>query len=639
MKSLYKYIVCACTVLTVTSCDFLDVVPDNLATEEHVFADRYTAEKYLATCYWGMPKPVGWNENPAVFGALEMIFNPEYSTENGMKLGLGQDNPTSALINYWNNNSDGVRSLYAGIRECNTFMEGIGGVADLEEYEKKRMIAEVKMIKAYMHFYLLSYYGPICPLRESPSVNESTQGVRVYREKVDDCFQYIVDLMDEVIGSEALPLILSNPTTELGRFTMPAAHMLKAKVLLYWASPLFNGNTDYNSFLDHNGEPFFNQSYDATRWQTAADACKKAVEICESAGVRLYQTSDYIATKKLSDETLLVQTLRGVISHRWNPELIWCNTVSLLNESFQNECLVFFESSTALSIAKQKMSVPLSTVELFYSKNGVPIEEDKTYDYTHRYSLRTGDKEHRYYIQEGEQTAVLNFDREPRYYSTLGFDRGKWYGNSYKNMPDDDAECLYPKNRYGEVSSIGDPGNYNVTGYWPKKLVSINTSFRDANGVTYEAYPFPEMRYADLLLMCAEALNEAKGAPDAEVYKYIDMVRERAGLEGVLKSWSKYSNQPEKPTTKEGMREIIQRERRVELACEGIYYWDSHRWKTAQDEQNRLIQGWNIQASEAENYYTVTTVYTQSFSYKNYFAPIPESERIKNPQLIQNPGW
>ena len=44
----------------------------------------------------------------------------------------------------------------------------------------------------------------------------------------------------------------------------------------------------------------------------------------------------------------------------------------------------------------------------------------------------------------------MNFDREPRFYSTLGFDRGKWYGNSYKNIPDDDAECLYPKNRFGE---------------------------------------------------------------------------------------------------------------------------------------------------------------------------------------------
>ena len=92
----------------------------------------------------------------------------------------------------------------------------------------------------YFHFYLLSYYGPICPLRESPAVNESTQAVRVYREKVDDCFSYVLDLMDEVIESEALPLILSNPTTELGRFTQPAAYMLKAKILLYWASPLFN---------------------------------------------------------------------------------------------------------------------------------------------------------------------------------------------------------------------------------------------------------------------------------------------------------------------------------------------------------------------------------------------------------------
>lgn len=634
MKSIYKYIVCVCTALAATSCDFLDVVPDNVATEDHAFADRYTVEKYLASCYWRVPKTANVNENPGVHGAMEMIFNTEYSGNTGMKLGLGQDSPTSALMNYWASDY----SLYAGIRDCNTFMSGIGGVQDLEEYEKKRMIAEVKMLKAYFHFYLLSYYGPICPLRESPAVNESTQGVRVYREKVDDCFQYVIDLMDEVIESEALPLILSNPTTELGRFTQPAAYMLKAKILLYWASPLFNGNTDYNSFLDHNGEPFFNQVYDASRWIKAADACKKAIDICESAGVRLYRSSDYVSAKKLSDQTLLVQALRGIISHRWNAELIWSNTSYPVDGSFQGDCLTYFESALTLG-TQQKMSIPLSTVELFYSKNGVPIEEDVTYDYTNRYNLRTGDEEHRYYIQKGEQTAVLNFDREPRYYSTLGFDRGKWYGNSYKNTPDDDAECLYPKNRFGEFSSAGDPGHYNATGYWPKKLVSINSAYRDANSVTWESYPFPDMRLADLLLMCAEALNESKDVPDAEVYKYIDMVRERAGLGGVLQSWRKYSNHPEKPTTKEGMREIIQRERKVELACEGSYYWDSRRWKTALQEQNRLIQGWNINASDAENYYTVTPVYEQSFSFKNYLAPIPDSDIVKNPQLVQNPGW
>lgn len=620
------------------SCGYLDVVPDNVATEEHVFSDRYTVEKYLATCYWGMPKSSGWNENPGFFGALEMVFNTENSTCQGMQFGLGLNSPTSALINYWSNNSDYVRSLYAGIRECNTFIEGIVDVKDLDKYEKERMIAEAKMIKAYMHFYLLSYYGPICPLRKNLAVNESTQNVRVYREKVDDCFQYIVDLLDEVIYSEGLPLVLSNPATEKGRFTLPAAYMLKAKVLLYWASPLFNGNTDYNSFLDHNGEPFFNQVYLQERWTVAAEACKKAIEICTSAGIRLYQSTDYVAIKKLSEETLLVQTLRGAISDRASVELIWGNTSNPIDGGLQSQCLTYFEAPLAYH-TPMKMSVPLSTVEQFYSKNGVPIEEDKFYDYKNRYNIRVGDEEHKYYIQEGEQTAALNFDREPRYYSTLGFDRGKWYGNSYKNMPDDDSECLYPKNRLGEYSSVGNPGEYNTTGYWPKKLVSINSSFRNSTDLSWETFPFPDMRYADLLLMCAEALNESKNEPDAEVYQYIDMVRERAGLKGVLESWANYSNQPDKPTTKTGMREIIQRERKIELACEGAYFWDSHRWKTAIKEQNRFIQGWNIQGAEAQDYYTVTTVYSQSFTYRDYFAPIPESELIKNPQLVQNPGW
>ena len=638
MKSIYKYIICACAVFFVGSCNYLDVVPDNVATIENAFADRYSTEKYLATCYWGMPKSAGWNENPAIFGALEMVFNREKMTEKGMKMGLGQDNATSALINYWGDTGNMVRSLYAGIRECNTFMEGVTDVQDLNKYEKDRMIAEAKMIKAYMHFYLLSYYGPICPLRENTEVNESTQGVRVYREKVDDCFAYILELLDEVIESNALPAIIENRTTELGRFTRPAAYMLKAKVLVYWASPLFNGNTDYNSFLNNAGEPFFNQSYDETRWTAAVEACKKAVDACEAAGIRLYQQSDYISPKVLSDQTMLVNTLRSVVSERWNCELVWGNSSYPVNSGLQSPCFPRLEQGTSSSTSGT-MSVPFSTVDLFYSKNGVPIEEDKDYDYARRFDIRTGDEEHKYYIQKGEQTAAMNFDREPRFYSTLGFDRGKWYGNSYKNSPDDDAECLYPKNRFGEYSSVFNPGDYNATGYWPKKMVCINSTFRDANSVSYEDYPYPDMRFADLVLLYAEALNESKSTPDAEVYRYVDMIRERAGLKGVLESWRTYSNQPDKPMTKAGMREIIQRERKIEFACEGVYYWDSHRWKTAVKEQNRLIQGWNVNAKEAVDYYMPTTLYTQTFSYKNYFAPIPEKDMTNNPQLVQNPGW
>jgi hypothetical protein len=234
----------------------------------------------------------------------------------------------------------------------------------------------------------------------------------------------------------------------------------------------------------------------------------------------------------------------------------------------------------------------------------------------------------------------MNFYREPRFYSTLGFDRGKWYGNHYNSTPDDDANALYPQNRWGEPSAQRDENNYNATGYWPKKLVGFQTVFHSSTQSYRTRYAYPEMRIADLLLLTAEAVNESKSTPDAEVYRYIDMVRERAGLEGVVESWQKYSVNPSNPADKSKMREIIRRERKIELACEGHYFWDVRRWKTAVSElNNRLIQGWNITASDVNAYYTVNTVYVQKFTIRNYFSPVPETDFINNPNLIQNPGW
>jgi hypothetical protein len=256
--------------------------------------------------------------------------------------------------------------------------------------------------------------------------------------------------------------------------------------------------------------------------------------------------------------------------------------------------------------------------------------------------MRTGDLVNRYYIVNGGTTAAMNFNREPRFYSTLAFDRGIWYGNSFDNTPDDDSQSLYPNNLWYEYSSVStSPGSYNATGYWPKKLINTGTLFTDANSIFWYPFGYPEIRLSDLYLMYAEALNESKGAPDAEVYEYIDRVRARASLEGVVDSWRKYSINPNKPASKTGMREIIQRERKIELSCEGHYYWDVRRWKTAYRElSDRLIQGWTVTATEASIYYTVNTVYTQKFTApRDYLAPIPESDLIKNPSLVQNPGW
>jgi hypothetical protein len=649
MKTIIKYFICLVTATFTVSCNYLDVVPDQVATFDNIFSDRYTVEQYLATCYWGTPKHNAMANNPAIFGAMEMVLNKERQSDAGMQIGLGLNNSTSVLMNYWGNTSTDLRTLYGGIRECNVFLDNIERVDDLTRTEKDRMIAEIKTLKAYFHFYLLTYYGPICPLRESVPVSESTTGIRVYREKIDDCFAYVIQLLDEAIDSEALPVVILNNVSELGRFTQPAAYMLKAKALVYWASPLFNGNKDYNGFLDHNGEPFFNQTEDPTRWTRAAEACKKAIEICTRANIRLFQKSDYITQIVTSDTTLLVNTLRAAVTEQWvaNVEKIWGNqSDESQGNTLERACLPQLEPGN--SPATGMVSVPFSTVELFYSDHGVPINEDREWvlesdKYTNRFAIRTGDNAHSRYIESGEQTAAMNFDREPRFYATLGFDRGKWYGNHYNNSPEDDSLALFPRNRWGEYSSQHYIGQYNATGYFAKKLVGIGIMFRNNNTVNDLYYTGLEMRFADLLLLTAEALNETTEGentqPSGEVYQYVDMIRERAGLKGVVESWDEYSTNASKPSTKAGMRDIIRRERNIELALEGMYYWDSRRWKTAIREQNRLIQGWDVMSSDVAGYYTPTTIYIQRFTFRDYFAPIPESDLVNNPQLIQNPGW
>jgi hypothetical protein len=202
-------------------------------------------------------------------------------------------------------------------------------------------------------------------LRENVPVGESTSGIRFYREKIDDCFAYVIELLDEVIDSDKLPWIIDNRTTELGRFTRAAAYMLKAKALVYWASDLFNGNIDFNDFYNHEGENFFNQTYDATRWTKAAEACVKAVEVCTGDGIRLFQVSDYESVKKMSDTTLLINALRSSFSGRWTTEVIWANPSSNVGD-IQYAALPKLDAwagtpSATLSL----LSVPLSTVELF----------------------------------------------------------------------------------------------------------------------------------------------------------------------------------------------------------------------------------------------------------------------------------
>lgn len=115
----------------------------------------------------------------------------------------------------------------------------------------------------------------------------------------------------------------------------------------------------------------------------------------------------------------------------------------------------------------------------------------------------------------------------------------------------------------------------------------------------------PMMRMAELYLMQAEAWNEY-GGPGDKVYVPLNKVRERAGIPDVETAWKTYSKTPGKVDSKEGMREIIQREYNIELAFEGQRFWNLRRWKTAHEELNEVQYGWNVTSVTAQGFIIIT---------------------------------
>ncbi len=606
----------------------MDIVPDNVATLEYAFRDRVRAEKYLFTCYSYMPGHGTLNNPGLVCGdAFWYHIDANSRVQYGWNIMRDGNNVTAPLLNYWDGENGGT-NLWQGIRDCNIFIENIGLAMGLDESERARWIAEVKFLKAYYHFWLLQLYGPIPIIRENLPISASASEVAVYREPVDDVVDYIVELLDEAMPD--LPLKIDNEVTEMGRITQPIALAMKAKVLVTSASPLFNGNTNYSAMIDSRGKQLFNQTEDKTKWVRAAQACKNAIDTCHLAGLALYHFSNSSLT--VSGSTLKVIECNQVITDKWNCEHIWGET---FNSSYMYLSTLPRLATEHERVVYQMLVPTLKMAEMYYTNNGVPVDEDVMYDYEGRYNLATSDIAHKYYLQSNFTTAKLHMNREGRFYGSLGVDGGWWFGLGKLT----EATQWPLKFKLGEVQGgrIGSE-RYSVTGFYVKKLESFMATW---SGTTFaeKKYDWPVFRLADLYLLYAEALNESLDTPNEEVYKYIDMVRERAGLKGVAESWSTYSVYPEKYKNKEGMRKIVQTERNIELAFEGHRFWDMRRWGKAVEYFTQPIQGWNINGKTSTDFYHVSTIDKINYSVRDIFWPIKEGQLLVNRNLLQNPGW
>ncbi len=652
------------------SCEFLDVVPDNTPTVDHAFKNRIEAEAFLYGCFSYLPRFGNPGEstgaNPAILGGEEAWWIENSSGWNGRtwNIARGRQNTSEPIADYWASRQagsevNGGNYMFTALNDCNVFLENIHKPYDLTNEDRVRWIAEIKFLKAYYHFWLLRMYGPIPIINENKPLSAKGEEAWLYREPIDKVVDYIVSQLDEAVID--LPDVIYDQMAELGRPTKATASAVKAQALLWAASPLLNGSAEqapYFSLVDNRDVELFPKTYSVEKWQRAADAAKEAIDLATFAGHKLY---DFRKTNPneaagLNEKTILAMQVRGAATERWNSEIIWADSRGgyvggSTDNSFQTVCHpAFFTSHGSTNNVTKNYAPTLQVVEQFYTKNGIPVEDDKEwvdhlqYKRDHpdgMWKLRTSTEDDRYHVFLTATTVQLHFDREARFYGSVSFDGGLLYGNS-RITNDKDLWRLRFKN--GEMGGGPSPTTrYPVTGSLVKKMLHFRSTVQDAGtSAVYFSYPYPIIRLADLYLMYAEALNEAGGAtPDPDVYIYINAVRERTGLEGVVESWRDYavSGKENKPLSKEGMREIIRRERLNELAFESHRFWDLRRWMLAEEYMNRPIRGWDISGATAETFYKEQNIFRPSFQKKDYFWPIKLSTLLKNPNLKQNPGW
>ena len=212
--------------------------------------------------------------------------------------------------------------------------------------------------------------------------------------------------------------------------------------------------------------------------------------------------------------------------------------------------------------------------------------------------------------------------REPRFYATILYNGASWMGRTIESF-------VGGKDGYKVYENAGAAGT-TVTGYYLRKFLTDN----DKNWVTNESgQNWIVIRYAEVLLNKAEALAmEDWNKNSVEALQALNDVRGRVGL-------------PARATAnKDTFLEYVRHERIVELAGEGLRYWDLRRWRLAED----VINGQNVHGvkitKQGDNSFTYEQVdadggYKRIFYDRYYHFAIPLTERSNNQLCLNNEGW
>lgn len=593
--------------MPLTACeDYFDNEPDNINTIEEVFARRKSTLEFLANVYSYIRPPYSWS-NETVWAGVSDEIDVTYTDYEISKINLGMLAPDKEALYYGNLWSH----YYNGIRAATYFLQNVDQNIEMTQAEIQKCKAEARGLRAYYYFCLVRQYGPVILLDNDRliSADASVAEMQLPRSSASKCFEYIVNECDEVLSMEALA-DFRDTALDYGRVTNAAIAALKARTLLYAASPLYNQDRTldvFKSFVNSDGTKMMDYTdADATqRWQAAADACSA---LFRYPGLALYDVGDPY------------ESYKAIFMEDWNSEVIWARPAG----GFWEQQLA---SSPRFVSGWSGWGVTQETVDAFFTSTGYPVlvdangkryAEDGSYS-EEGFSTSTGDDGH-----TQRDTYKMYCNREPRFYVSVAFENMKWISKY-----NDSQLHFYFGGNTGRTNT--ENRNYSQTGYLTPKFVDPESDV--ANGRTQE-HAAILFRLGEFYLNYAEALNEVSyEANRTEILRYVNAIRTRAGIPG-------YGNGVPVPANQDEMREAIRRERRVELCFEEARYFDCCRWCIAHTNFGGPKHGMNANDARGRDVFFQRTVFeTRVFNDYATLWPIPLSDTYKDKNLVQNPKW
>jgi len=623
--------------LTFSSCKKFLNVSDELAsnlTVEQSFANVKYTKRWHADIFNCI------SEYSRIFDGVSGFSNPWYSL--GGEGATNWDNLRTEMTNGYNASNahfHRFNSIYKSIRQANLFLQKakpIGISSDKEKLtteEINRMKSEAKFFIAYSYFSLFELYGPV-PIIDGLA-DPSSASYDFPRASTDEMIQYIDGLYQEVLNENFLPQTLTSTDAtgtqvenmnEMVRPTKAVVLALRAKLWVYAASKLFNGGyAESLSLTNKDGKKLFS-AYDAAKWETAKKHLETFLTFADANGYTLFHKKNADGTENYSQSVYRV-------FQDWSKEIIWATSNTYMSEvdgSFDRRC-----RPTAILDGFSGISVSQQSVDAFFTKNGLDIREDPEHDETGFTDIQNPSA----YVKPQIDKHIFNMyvDREPRFYNAITYQNRSWH--------------IQPSDGWTVDFSVNGNNSNNIayrehyTGYL---LYKRNNQEMYPGGSYLRSYARPSilLRMADFYLYYAEACNEVDPS-DPNIIKYLDLVRERAGIPGYKKL-----QETGKKTGVIGNHEkqayAIRRERQVELFSEGQRYFDIRRWMICgpgEEADQSVYWGMNVDGrgdlppSDPNSFYHRKLTRRHQWTRAMYLYPIPHDEIIKSPSLAQNPLW